>query len=75
MGKRYLDVEIGEDGYVVDQPDHKRRPKASPDNQRLPCMKGARGSDQAEPCRPALPPGVRFVTPTAPMPPALYKIW
>ena len=68
MGKRYLGVEIGEDGYVVETPDNKRRPKTSPTNGRLKDMPATKQY--------ALPDGFayRVADKMSPMPLALWRM-
>ena len=75
MGKRYLGVEIGEDGYVVETPDNKRRPKTSPTNGRLSGKRGTSPGGQASHNdRPGIPAEVKFSDAAPPMPLALWRL-
>ena len=64
MGKRYLGVEIDEDGYVVPKPYRNVRPKPSPDQGFLSGEPGKAPVGD----RPKIPAGVRAVDAPSPLP-------
>ena len=68
MGKRYLGVQIAQDGYVAEQPDRRVRPKPSPDQGFLSGEPGKAPVGD----RPTIPAGVKVIDAPSPLP---FHFW